>query len=226
MNENKKAVKFFTKWQGAGPTGIGCLAVGCLFLWLGYGIFSYFASIALFIVGIVLFLYGNIGNINEAQLFSDVKNACEKIAFPELEEDVKLNRRTPKTPEKLVYEDYTMRQGLYFKKRKDASVFSSEYYYVKMVVLNDAFYVKTLTVSLVSDEKKTETLDIPFSSIQSIESTSQSFNVGNNGKSQYRVKSCYIVIIYGEGQQLLLPAKDDAYLDQVILSLKKKAGMA
>lgn len=225
MNENKKAVKFFTKWQGAGPVGIGCLGVGALFLWLGGGMFSWFASIGLFIIGIALFLYGNIGSTTEAQLFSDVKKACEKIAFPELEEDVKMSRRSPKFPEELVYEDYTMRQGLYFKKRKDASVFSSEYYYVKIAVLNDAFYAKTATASLVSPEVTYKTHDILFDSIQNIEFTSQAFNVGNNGKSQFRVKSCYIVISYGDGKQLLLPAKDDAYVDNVVHSLKKKAGM-
>ena len=121
---------------------------------------------------------------------------------------------------------YTDWKGwLFFKKKKDASLISSEYTYAKLIVLKDAFYLKKATFSLVSDEKEIQTFDIPFDSIQDVSVQRDAFFVGKENKNQYRAKTCFLVISYGECETLLLPTPDNAYVEELAEKLKKKASL-
>lgn len=224
MKQNKKMVNYFKKWEGMGAFGIGLLGVGALITWLQISFTLHVISMFLIAIGAVAFLYGNIGRGTESQITDSIAQNIESIRFPELEEDPKLRKRTPKEPQELTFEAFEMRNGLYFKKKKDASVISSEYTYIKMVVLSDAFYLKKRTFSFITDEKINETLDIPFDSIKDIEIIRNTLMVGHGDKPQHRVKTCHIAITYGDGQQILLPKKDDVYIDDFVLELKKKCG--
>lgn len=222
MNDNKKLINYFTKWEGMNALGIGLFALSFLCLWLSI---SYTLAIALFIVGIVAFLYGNIGRGHESQIYDRIGDAVETIRFDELEEDFKLHRRTPKNPEELVYEGFEFREGLYVKKKNDATLLSSEYTYVKIVVLNDAFYAKVMTIPLITQKKSTVTLDIPFSSIIDMSVVREEKMISRTKKEKIRAKTCRICITYGENQQLLLPVKDDVYVEDRVEDMKKKYGI-
>ena len=225
MNNYKKIINYFKKWEGAGMLGLGMMAVGFLFLWLGWSYFSYILAIVLMLGGIGIFLYGNIGRGTESDLTDRIKQELEKITFKELEEDAALRKRTPKNPEEMTFECFEMRDGLFFKKKKDASVISSEYTCIKMIFLNDALYLKKSTFSLISDEKQTETADIRFDEISDITVERNVFMVGTGEKKQHRVRTCFVVICYGNGQKILLPKADDAYVDDFASTLKKKCGI-
>ena len=222
MDEQKKLLNYFKKWDGAGAVGVGLLALGALFLWLStsYPI-PFPITLLLLTVGLPMFLYGNIGRGNETMANDYVKKNCQKITFPELENDHTLHKRVPNTPEEIEFGGYEMRRGLYFKKKKDASLISSEYTYAKAVVLKDAFYLKKMTFSLVSDEKAQQTFDIPFDSIQDITVERESFFVGTGEKNQFRAKTCFIVITYGENEKLLLPTPDNAYVEEFADKMKR-----
>ncbi|MBR3894451.1 MAG: hypothetical protein IKJ35_04820 [Clostridia bacterium] len=224
MNDNKKIVNYFKKWDGAGPLGIGMMVVGFLALWLGWSYFSYILAILLMPAGLGVFLYGNIGRGTEDDLKDLIKKEWEKIGFKELEEDSQMRKRTPKNPEEMTFECFEMRDGLLFKKKKDATIISSEYTCIKMMVLEDAFYAKRSTFSLLSDERRTETTDILFDEIKEITVERNVFMVGTGAKKQHRVRTCFVAISYGDGQRLLLPKKDDAYVDDFVNVLKKKCG--
>ncbi|MBQ3014063.1 MAG: hypothetical protein IJD75_02840 [Clostridia bacterium] len=225
MNEQKKLLNYFKKWDGAGTLGIGMLAAGALILWLGMSYFSYILSVFLLGSGTVVFLYGNIGRGNETTVNDFVKKNCEKVTFPELTDNHALHKRTLGEPAECEFGGFEMRRGLLFKKKKDASLISSEYTYAKLIVLKDAFYLKKLTFSLVTEEKQEQTFDISFDSIQRIEVLRDTFFVGKGEKNEYRAKTCFIAISYGEGEQLLLPTPDNAYVEELAETLKKKSSL-
>ena len=222
-------LNYFKKWDGISTIGIAMMAIGIFLIWIQLGYYAYMAAIVLIPIGAVLFIYGNIGRASGTQIEDNIKQHWETIRFPErfseLEETPALRKRTPKEPEVLDFEGYEMEEGLYFKKLKDASVISSQYTCIRMVLLSDALYVKKHTFSFVSDEKDTQILDIPFASIQSFEVLRNTLNVGHDEKKRFSVKTCHICIHYGDGQQLLLPKKDDIYVEDFAQSLKIKCKM-
>jgi hypothetical protein len=225
MNLNKKMVNYFKRWEGMNTLGVGLLALGFLFLWVGMSYLTYILSVISMLFGVAAFLYGNIGRGNATQIEDTIRVQRESFRFPELEEDNALRKRTPKEPEVLTFEGFEMRNGLYFKKKKDASVISSEYTCIKAIVLNDALYLKKCTFSLVSDERSMQTLDIPFSAIHDIEVIRNTLLVGHGEKPEHRVKTCHIAITYGDGESILLPKQEDAYIDDYAQNLKKKFGI-
>ena len=219
----KKFINYFTKWEGAAATGTGLLLISFLCMWLGwaYSFFLFIISFPCLIAGIGFFLYGNIGRISGDEIQNVIDRTAQTITFPELEEDSHLRKRTPKTYEEQLFSGYSMRQGVYVKKLSNASLRSSEYDVAKMVELNDAFYIKTLRFSLISDEKETAVYDVPFASIEQIEVVRERFSL-TSGKNRFLAKTCHLVFTYDGGKQVLLPANDDIYTDEYAEALKRR----
>ena len=214
-------VNYFKKWENAGMTGLCMMGAGFAFLWLGMSYFSYVLAIVLMLGGFGVFLYGSIGRAHESDLTNTIERKRETLTFHELEEDSHFRRRVPKTPEERVFEGYEFREGLLFKKQKSGSLCSSEYTCAKMKFLTDAFYVKALTFSLISDEKSTETYEIPFSVLEDVivEREKRTLTMG---KKQFAAKVCHLCLIYDGGKRLNLPVKDDIYTDKFAEELKRK----
>ena len=78
MKDHKKLINYFQKWDGAGPLGLGMMAVGFLALWLGWSYFSYILAIVLMPCGLGVFLYGNIGRGSDAEINDRIKKEWEK----------------------------------------------------------------------------------------------------------------------------------------------------
>lgn len=226
MKTNKKMINYFKRWDGVATIGIGMMGVGLFLLWIGMGYYSYIAAITLIPVGAIIFIYGNIGRANATQIEDTIRHHWEAIRFPErfpeLEETPSLRKRTPKEPEELNFEGYEMENAQYFKKMKDASIISSNYTCIKIIPLTNALYLKKRTFSFVSEESSTETIEIPFESIQEIDVIRKDLNVGHDKKKRFAVKTCHICIHYGDGEQLLLPKKDDIYVEEYAERLKEK----
>ena len=92
-----------------------------------------------------------------------------------------------------------------------------------MIFLNDALYLKKSTFSLISDEKQTETADIRFDEISDITVERNVFMVGTGEKKQHRVRTCFVVICYGNGQKVLLPRLMTPTLTILQARLKRSA---
>lgn len=225
-NGYKNYVNYFKKWDGAGPLGIGMLAVGFLLVWIGWKFipYSYLLSIILIPLGIVLFLYGNIGRASDADIQDIIEKSKEKIHFRELEEVSSLRKRTPKKLEEQQFDGYCFKKGVLLKKKKDGSLCSSEYDTVKMVTLIDGFYIKTLHFSFLSEEQETATYDILFSSLESITAERKSLEL-MMGQMPMPAKTCHLVFTYDGGKKVRIPAKDDIYLEDLIERLKRTAGI-
>ena len=225
-NTFKSYENYYQKWDGAGPLGIGLLAVGFLMIWIGWKFipFAYPMAMLMIPVGIVLFFYGNTGRASDADIQDKIEKSHERIHFHELEEIPALRKRTPKTLNEQVFEGYTLKKGIPFKKMKNGSICSSEYDIAKMVTLNDGFYIKALHFSFVSDEQELVTHDVPFATLESITAERKSFNLMKN-QVPYPAKTCHLVLTYDGGKKVKLPAKDDIYLDELIEKLKRTAGI-
>lgn len=220
--EYRSYVNYFQKWEGAGITGLSMAAVGFLFLWLGFSFASYIIAIVLMLLGLGLFFYGSIGRAHENDLQNQIDRAMTAIEFKELEEDTRhFFRRVPKTPEIREFSGYGMREGLLIKRQKNGSLCSSEYTCAKIFFLTDAFYIKTSTFSFISDEKKKETHEILFDTLEDVTVERDRISL-TSGKNSFLAKTCQLCIHYDGGKRLLLPAKDDIYTDEFANDLKRK----
>lgn len=215
-------VNYFQKWENAGIVGLSTAIVGFLFLWIGMSFFTYVLSIVLMVCGLGLFFYGSIGRAGENDLQNRIDRTAESITFPELEENSRhFFRRVPKSPEERAFGGYEMREGLLVKKQKNGSLCSSEYTCAKMRLLTDAFYIKSVTFSFISDEKRKETFEIPFALLEDVRVERDQFPL-SSGKNSYRAKTCHFCFVYDGGKQLRLPAIDDIYTDEYASDLKRK----
>ncbi len=224
-NEFQSYVNYFQKWDGAGATGIGLLAVGFLLIWAGFRIpFSWFFAIASIIIGGILFFYGNTGRASDADIQNIIEKSKEKIHFKELEEIPALRKRVPKNPQEQLYEGYLLKKGVLVKKLKNGSLCSSEYEIVKMITLTDGFYLKSLRFSFVSAEQQTVACDIPFAALQDIRIERKSFKL-MKGQMPLDAKTCHLVFLCDGTKKVKLPVHDDIYLDELVEKLKKTAGI-
>jgi hypothetical protein len=222
MKSNKANVNYFKKWEGLKTLGLGMLIVGFIGVWMTFSYFVYLASIALLAAGVILFLIGNIGRSTEAEIMAEIKRRAERIDFPEVETERKFHKRVPDKQEILDFSGFAFPDGALLKKMKNGSVCSSEYMAARMLLLTDAFYVKTREFSLISDAKEEKTEEILFADVKNVTVARESKTVMCGGKN-FTVKLSRLVIEFGEGDKLCLPTADDVYVDQLAERLKKLA---
>ena len=222
MKNYKANINYFTKWEGMKTCGMGMLIVGILFLWVAwlFWYILYFVGMFLVVLGAILFFLGNMGRAGESDIMSEVARRKEGIEFPEVEKERELQKRVPKRTEILDFEGFSLRQGLYLKKRKNGSICSSEYSKARVFLLTDAFYVKSKTFSLVSEEERNDVCEIPFTLVENVELESDRQTL-TSGKKSFSVTVSHMVITYDGGKKLRLPGKDEAYTDELIVRLKK-----
>lgn len=221
MKNYKSNINYFKKWEGLKTLGLGMMVVGFACLWLGWG-WTYLIGAALMTAGIAVFLVGNIGRSSEEEIKEEIKRRSEGIEFPEVETERHFYKRVPTKQEILDFSGFSLSDGLLLKRMKNGSICSSEYRVARMFLLSDAFYVKTRTFSLVSDVEEEETLEIPFASVEDVAVLRETKNLPC-GKKVFSVKPCHLVVIFGEGMKLYLPAPDDVYVDELAARLKKLA---
>ena len=219
MKKYKSNVNYFLKWEGLKTLGLGMMIVGFACLWLGWGL-TYLVGAVLMVAGIAVFLVGNIGRSTETEIMEEIKRRSEGIEFPEVEKERHFYKRVPAKNEILDFSGFVLSEGLLLKKTKNGSIASSEYRVARVFLLTDAFYVKTRTFSLVSDECEEETLEVPFSKVEQVAVLRES-KVLPCGKQQFSVKPCHLVVVFDGGKKMYLPASDDVYVDELAARLKK-----
>lgn len=211
--EQKNFINYFKKWEGMSTLGIILLVIGLLCLWLGMSLLSTILMLVLLPLGLLLFLYGSIGRASESDFKNAVDACMERIKFDEVEEEPRFRRRHLKNPEIFSFSDYVMREGVMVKRRKSGHLCSSQYLCAKMLVLTDAFYLKTREFSFVSDEKESRDEEFYFAEIEKIEILRETRPI-SFGKVTHTAKTCELVITYGGGKKRALPVKDDIYAEE------------
>lgn len=219
MRDYKSNIGFFTKWDKGEALGIGIMAVGFAMLWLGRGPIYRIGGAVLLFGGLAVFFILGAGISSEKHIREEIRQKCEGI-FIELQGDSHFFRRVPTDPKEYVLEGFLYDDDVYLKRVRNGDIVSSRYKYAKIQVLNDAFYIRTRTFSLISDETADETYDILFDTIEGIEirkhEETRTFN-----EKEFTLKTCEVVIVYDGGKELTLPKEDDIYNDDFIYEWKK-----
>ena len=221
MKNFNSNINYFKKWEGMATFGLCTLVVGFASLWMGHGL-TYFLGGALIIGGFIVFILGNSGRSNENEIMEEIKRRTEGLEFSEVEKDHHFHKRVPQKQEIMDFAGFILREGLMLKKMKNGSVCSSEYKTAKVYILKDAFYAKTKTISLISEEESNQTEEIFFNSVEDIRVEREKATLGFE-KKQFSVSICNIVVQYDGGKSLVLPAKDDAYVDDTAAKMRKIA---
>ena len=220
MKNYKANINYFKKWEGLKTLGLGMLIVGFGGIWLARSFLMYFGGILLLAVGVVLFLIGNINRSTEEEIRAEIARHSEGVEFPEVETERHFYKRVPDAREILDFSGFCFSEGIFLKKMKNGSPCSSEYLVARMLLLTDAFYVKTRKFSLISDEKEEETLEIPFDSVEDVTVLRENKSFSCGAKS-LPVKLCHLAIVFDDGKRLCLPTTDDVYVDELAARLKK-----
>ncbi len=221
MNTYKPFINYFKRSDSTATLGMSMLVGGVILLWLGwsfYWLFFYF-GIALIPIGFGIYLYGSTGRSDENELKKIIKETSDAISFADIKESAEFRKRMSKNPTEESFGGYVFNDNVLMKRAKSSAMVSSEYVLAKMLILNDALFVRTSAFSFIADEKHESELEIPFSTIEKIEIERQTetFVVG---KKELAVKTCFFVITH-EGIQTRLPRKDDIYADELIVTLNR-----
>ncbi len=220
MKKQKANLNYFKKWEGLKTLGLGMLIVGFGCIWLAMGYLVYIGGIALLVAGVVLFLIGNINRSTEEEIRVEIRRRAEGIEFPEVETERHFYKRVPEKQEILDFSGFSFSEGLWFKRMKNGSIGSSAYRVARVLLLTDAFYVKTREFSLLEEGAKEETFEILFSSVEDVAVLREGKTFSCGAKS-FPIKLCHLVITFDGGKTLCLPAADDVYVDELAARLKK-----
>jgi len=225
MNDYKKYINYFKQNENVGTIGIGMLVTAAFCLWIGwaYSYYLYILGMPLLIVGFAVFLYGNIGRIQESDLDYQIKKNTDAITFPKPEKRLSTREKETDAFSMEVFEGYIFDDMLAVKRRKNGSFISTRYTVAKMQITKNAFCIKAHTFSFVSDESNQLDLFIPFSEVEKITLTHTECDCVL-GKKPIRMKNSYLKITYDGEKSVLLPRADDYYAEKLIEDLNRKIG--
>ena len=221
MNNYKSFITYFKRSDSIASTGMGILATGGILLLLGWWFFwlLFYIAVVMIPIGLVIYLYGTSGSADENSLNKIIKENAEEITFADIKEKNEYRARMSKNPTEEAFGGYVFHDNVLIKKAKSGAMVSTEHVCAKMLILNDALYIRTRSFSFISDEKQESEIEIPFSAIEgiNIERDSKTYQVG---KKELVAKTCFLVIAH-EGIETKLPRKDDIYADELIVTLNR-----
>ena len=209
--EFKHYINYFKKNENMKFIGGAILIVGFFSIWLRLG-FLWFLSTLLIPAGFLMFILGSGGRASEADIDKYISNNMDKLEVY-LSEDKHYRRRvldhiTPRETEGYLYDE-----GVMLKKAKNGSIRSSKYTKAIFYVLSDELYITRRTISIVSDEKENETVEIPYDTLTGVEIVRQR-GTKRDGKKSFLVKETFIKITHGNGESFITPIHDDITADE------------
>ncbi len=221
MNNYKNFINYFKRSDSIASTGMGILVAGGLMFILGWWFYwlLFYIGVPMIPIGLGIYLYGTSGSADENELKKIIKQNTDEISFTDIKERNEYRVRMSKNPTEEDFGGYVFNDNVLMKKAKSGAMVSSEYVCAKMLILNDAFYIRSCSFSFISDENRKSEIEIPFSAIEKIEieRDSKTYQVG---KKELVAKTCSLVITH-EGAQTKLPRKDDIYADELIITLNR-----
>lgn len=221
MNNYKNFINYFKRSDGTASLGMGLLVAGGLLLWFGWSFYFlfFFFGVAMLPTGFILYIYGTTGRSDENELKKIIKENTDAITFADIKESTEYRKRMSKNPIEETFGGYVFSDNVLIKKAKSGALVSSEYVCAKMLILNDALYIRSRSFSFIADEKHESEIEIPFSIIDKIEIERESQSYQND-KKELVAKTCFLVISH-EGSKTKLPRKDDIYADELIVTLNR-----
>lgn len=215
----KHYINYFKKNENMKFIGGGILIVGFIIIWLGYGLL-YLLSVMLVPAGFVMFIIGSGGRASEADIDKYISNNMDKLEV-DLSEDKHYRRRILEHIPARELEGYLYDEGVMLKKAKNSSIRSSKYTKAIFYILSDELYITRRTISIVSNDKENETVEIPYDTLTNVEIVRQR-GTKRDGKKAFLVKETFIKISYGEGESFTTPIHDDITADEFAEQILKQ----
>ena len=215
----KQNINYFKKSESTKLIGIGLVILGFVLFYFGWGWISYILMSLSIPVGVVLFIIGSSGRSDESVIETCIQNGTEGLEL-ELEKDTKYKKRILKHISPETVEGYEYNEGVMLKKSKSGSLQSSEYTKAIIYILSDAIYVNARTVSVVSEQVKNTTVEIPYGMITkfAVEQEEKSLTFM---KKTFEVQPFRLVIEYGDGLSLSLPINNSINSDCFVEKINK-----
>ena len=171
-------------------------------------------------VGVVLFIIGSSGRSDEGTIDTCIETATEGIEV-DLCAETKYKNRFQKHIAPEVIEGYEYREGVMLRYSKSGSLRSSEYTKAIIYTLSDAIYINARTVSVVSEEVRELSAEIPFVSIDRFEIVSDEKRL-EFMKKTFSTRAFRLLIEYGDGQSLSLPITSSINSDKLVERIAKQ----
>ena len=214
MKKYKGNINYFKRGDSFKTIGLAVAIIGGIVWWFAPNYIIYILSCIAIPVGLGLFFIGSTGHSSDADIDADIDSKTKDMEV-NLEEDKQYAKRVLKNIEPKVCEGYEYKDGLYFIKAKNGTIRSSEYTKAIIYVLSDELYIVKRSFSLISDDVNNQTIEIPYSQINSIEIVRESKGVESN-KKKYNVKFALFEVKYADDQIFYAPIHDDIDSDKFI----------
>ena len=194
--------------------GIGLMVLSAFLFYFGWGWIAYILMSVGLPCGFLLFLFSTFGRSSESDIDEYIKRHTENLEI-DFESDKHLEKRLSTRLSSEIAEGYEYSEGVMLKKAKNGTIRSSLYTKAIIYPLDTAMLISYRTVSMISDEKKEEKLEIAYADVTSFrfeeDVRQQSFR-----KTSFRVKPQTLIIEYSAGKTLRLPMHSSIETDHFV----------
>ncbi len=217
----KNNIGYFRKSDSMRSLGLGLLIGGFAALCLGFATswLLYIIGGPIMVVGAVLYAVGSAGRSSDEEIKHCITRGCEGMEV-DLSEDRAYNKRLLPKVQPEVLQDYEYREGLMLTRSKSNSLRSSEYTKTILTFLTDGLYITTRTFSLVEDNTRNATIEIPFASMDKVEIVRETPTL-HYGKKTFNAHYARMLIHYDGGRVFSTPIHDDITADQLATHIMK-----
>ena len=215
---NKKDLKsnsnYFLKDESMKFVGIGLMILAAVLFYFGRGWIGYILMCVSLPAGFLLFLLSTFGRSSESDIDEYIKKATENLEI-NVEEDKNFEKRLSKHLPVETAEGYEYSDGVMLKKAKNGSIRSSVYTKSILYPLDTALFISYRTISLVSEDKTEEKLEIPYSDINSLRFEEEHKQLKFR-KNSFRTRIDTLVIEYSDNKTLCLPIQSSVQTDTFV----------
>ena len=221
---DKKLRNYFMMSDVPRLIGIGMMAAGAILLLLAWfvpiGLFFWILMCLCLAGGPVLFWVAGSMRASESDIDEHLKRSTSDMGLSPSDESKYRKRLLSSMPPQTV-SAYVYREGLMLARSKDGTVRSEEYAKAMIYVLTDGIVIISRTVSLISDEKQNQTIEIPCASLEKAELVSEKKQLSFRKKS-FEIKESFLQIVH-DGITLQIPTQLDFKLEQFVEKLNEMA---
>ena len=220
--QTKLNMNYFTKTDTLKIIGGAILVIGLLSLWLGrsWGFFGFILGILLTPAGIVIFIVGSIGRVNDSDVDSYITNKMAGFEI-DIDTDKSYHLKLLKNVKEITLEGNLFPEGVMVKRLKTGELRSSSFCRTKIRILSDRLYILTREISLIYEDQVNDILREPlYDNIKSISVERDQLDLIFM-KSFYLVKTCHLVISTTDGD-IRIPCIDAITTDELADNLNRR----
>ncbi len=210
----KENTNYFKKSDTLKFAGVATAVISVILFFFGWSYFSYIISCLGAPAGIVMLILGTLGRAKEEDIVNYINKHTKEIKI-DLVENKNLAKRVLKNPEPLIAEGEVYREGVMIKRTKEGKMRSSLYAKSVIYPLDDALYIVSKTISLISDDIEEITVEIPYSAIECFETREEKMNIAFEKKT-YNVKKYELFVEESNGKTYSLPIENSISTDNFV----------